>query len=673
MKRKSVVVLILITFWLTYSALTVGAYVLQTRSFYAEEIARRKQVVDFYQDLSLHFLMNQKTDSLIPRLEKARELGEFDFFILREKDQVLGFYNKDNYLEGINYDYKVLNEFQDTDTISIKTIQVQDYKLTLGIYNTEGSFLWYQLKARKNAIILDLIVVTALVFVIVYLILKDIIQLSRALQSRSRGDLELIQTRSKEGEILLQAATGYEKSTQGLRKDNLLLASSLAPAVRSEMRSGQEPPYEIACTVGRIDLNGYTQLVLQKEPKELLNILNQYFQNSRDLIERYSGGLIYQYVGDEIVFIFKEEGKTPSIVRALSAVRSLIEMAEKLVTPGLPNGLRLKSSLVTGSLQFVKLDQGYAFSGLPLIESVRMLGQVSEKTESSLIVYAESLKDIADFCEVSGNKTTVFKGFEKESQIIEIKKFTNFEQALLKIPLSSVGENFRSNSDLLGIMQSLEKFLLAKDDNKFFDLISPLRNMQVGWVDEKVVNSYLSLLKICLKQNEDKLHESKKLASIISLSQNLLQKDQLRPQWVDALQKCENAQDPRVQANALIVQAHFDLDIKGLDKKMGSSHNRIAADAVLVAGRQDFNSDLCERVRAFLQSDQPRFQASGLYLIAALIEYHFDRDLVYLKANSYLKELAKEVPNYTKNTNPMVQSRAKLSLAAIQKVGLYED
>ncbi|MGZ5279298.1 MAG: hypothetical protein ACXWC9_05120, partial [Pseudobdellovibrionaceae bacterium] len=320
-----------------------------------------------------------------------------------------------------------------------------------------------------------------------------------------------------------------------------------------------------------------------------------------------------------------------------------------------------------------QLDQGYAFSGLPLIESVRMLGQVSERNESLLVVYYESLKELGDYCEVSGNKTAVFKGFETESHIVEIKKFTSFEAAVEKLPLAKVAENFRSNRDLLGVMTALEKWVDSKDEAKFFDLISPLRNMQVGQVDEKVVAAYLALLKHCLKLGDDKQPESKRLSSVISLSQNLLQKEQLRPQWVDALQRCENAQDPRVQANALIVQAHFDLDIKGLDKKMNSSNNRIAADAILVAGRQDFNEDLFVRVKAFLQSDQPRFKASGLYLVAALIEYHFDRDLVYLKANSYLSQLAKEVPGYTKDPHPMVQSRAKLSAAAIQKVGLYEN
>jgi hypothetical protein len=656
-----------------YSTMTVGLFLYQTSTAYDQENDHRKELVQFYLEMGESFLIDDKIDTLNSYLQSARKLGELDYYIIQKKDEVLGFYNKDNFLKGINIDYPVDGKFQETESFALKTIQVDQYKLTIGISKVLRAFLLAQLELRKYSIIQDLLLITTFVFLIVYLILKDIVQLSRALQSRSREDLDLIQTRSKEGEILLQAATGYEKSTQGLRKDNLLLASSMAPAVRAEIRSGQEPPYEIQCTVGRVDLNGYTQLFLQKKPQELLAILNQYFQQSRDLIERYNGGMIYQYVGDEIIFIFKEDGKTPSVVRAVAAIRSLIEMAESLVTPGLPNGLRLKSSLVTGKLNFVKLDQGYAFSGLPLIESVRMLGQVSERNESILVVYADALKDISDYCEVFGNKTAVFKGFETESHIVEIKKFTSVETALQKIPLQLVSENFRSNKDLLHIITKAEKLLESKDDAHFFELISPLRNMQVSWVDEKVVNAYLSLLKLCFRCGEEKLAESKRLGSVISLSQNILQKDQLKPQWVDALQKCESAADPRVQANALIVQAHFDLDIKGLDKKMHSNHNRIAADAVLVAGRQDFNEGLYERVQAFLNSDQPRFKASALYLIATLIEYHFDRDLVYLKANSYLGRLAKEVPKYAQDPNPMVQSRAKLSMKAIEKVGLYEN
>lgn len=673
MKKKSVVVLILIAFWFAYTTVTIGMYVYQTKDSYHEEIERRKKLIDFYLDLSAHFLMNQKPQSLLPRLQMARELGEFDFFLLRKNNEAVGFYNKDNFLEGINHDYKVLNEFQERDEFALKTLAIYDYKITIGINKTESSFIWTQLQGRKRAIIQDLVLVTSLVFLIVYLILKDIVQLSKVLQSRSRGSLDRIQSRSREGDILLQAATGYEKTTQGLRKDNLLLASSLAPAVRSELRSGQAPPYEFPCTLARIDLNGYTQLVLQKQPQELLQILNQYFQKSRDLIERYSGGLIYQYVGDEIIFFFKEDSKSPSSVRALSAIRSLFEMAENLISPGLPAGLRLKASLVTGRLQFVQLDQGYSFSGLPLIESVRMLGQVHEKNESILIAYADSVPELAPFCEPSENKTAVFKGFQVESHIVEIKKFTKLSEAFRSVPYEIIGENFRSDRDLIEILAELRKQALAGDEVRFFSLISPLRSMRVGLVESAVVTAYESLLTTCLDEGDDQKTQSRRLASVIALSQNLLQKEQISSNFLAAISRCQKARDLRVQANALIVQAYFDLDIRHLDEKLRSSSNRLAADAVLVLGRKDFNESLYKKIQSFLNSDQLGFQASGLYLIAALVEYHSERDLVYLKANSYLGALVKEIPRFLKSPEALVRSRAQHSWSAIQKVGIYEN
>ncbi|MEZ0391996.1 MAG: hypothetical protein ACAH59_07270, partial [Pseudobdellovibrionaceae bacterium] len=650
-----------------------GMYIYQSRDSYQRETERRKKIANFYLDLSAHFLMNRNSQALLPRLQTARELGEFDFFLLRKNDEVLGFYNKNEDLQGINHDYKVTDDFVESDDFAFKALAVYDYKITIGINKAEGTFLWRQLQARKQAIIQDLVLVTTMVFLIVYLILKDIVQLSKALQTRTRSNLSKIQSRSKEGDILLQATKGFERATEGLRKDNLLLASSLAPAVRAEIRSGQRPPYEFPCTLARIDLNGYTQLVLQKKPDELLHILNLYFQTSRDLIERYHGGLIYQYVGDEIIFLFKENGVLPSSVRALRAIRSLFEMAERLVSPGLPNGLRLKASLVSGSLQFVKLDQGYSFSGLPLIESVRMLGQVTEKNDNILVAYADSLKELSPYCQASDNRTTVFKGFQTESHIVEIKKFTPLVKAFEQFPLPHVAEAYRSDQDLVGILQKLYFLLHEEEDSSFFSLIAPLRSMKVGLASDEVVRAYTDLLSACLKMGENKKPESRRLASVMALSQNLLQKEQLDSEIENAIRKCQTAKDLRVQANSLIVQAFFDFDIEDLPEKMNSPSNRLAADAVLVSGRIDFDENLFKKVRDFLSSPRPRAKASGLYLIAALVEYHSDRDLVYLKANSFLRSLVFEIPNYLNDPDPMVQTRARLSWEAIQKVGLYEN
>lgn len=672
MKKKSVVILILVSFWLMYTVTSVGTFWVKNRNFFEAEVERRKQIVDFYLDLAAHFLMNRNDEALIPRLERARELNEFDFFILRKKNEVLGFYNKDAELEEINHDFKNINQFWDDDEFSLKTIAVYDYKLTIGINKAEGAFLTAQFRSRKYDLIQVILLVTFFVFLIVYFILKDILQISKILQSRDRSTLAKVNSLSKEAEVMIQAASSLEQFSQGLKSDNRLLSTNLAPAIQRELESGRQPPYGFHCTLVRVDLNGYTQLFIQETAHDLLTLLSKYFQQSRDVIERYEG-LIYQYVGDETIFLIKGDDPSVTETKALGAVRALFEVASSLTSEAVPQGLRLKASLVSGELQFVKLDDGHAFSGLPLIASVRMLGQVVNKSENSLIFFAEALDRLAAFCGETARKTAIFKGFQAESHLIEVQNILDVEQVFGTLPLQKVFAGYRSDSSLVFFLGKLKEFLIRGDRPSFFSLFGLLSSLKVRGVGPEVVDRYCQLLQHCLDSTPPEGGESRELSSVVSLSQVLLASAQVDGILKELLDRSEQAPDPRVQANTLSAKAFFGLEIKDLPGKIKSTSNRLAADAILVSGERDFSQELSQRVQSFLRSEDPKFIASGLFLIAEITESHYLRDLVYLKANSYLKTLIGEVPKFLDHENEMVRNRAKSSHSKIQRLGLYEN
>lgn len=672
LKRKSVVALIIISFWFFYTILTVTSFVATARESFHDHTQLRKNVVDFNLETAAHFLMTEKTKALLPRLQRAREIKEFDFFLLRKNGEVLDYYNKDNNLEGINHDYQVINQFQETDTYILKTLNIHDYKLTLGIVKAESSYILYELKRGRFGILLDLTLVTLLVAAIVYLILKDILQLSKILSSSDRGNLQGVQSVSKEGEVLLKASRGFEELNQSLKNNNLLIMSSLGPAIRHELKLGKAPPYPIQCTLARVDLNGYTQLFLQEKPEVLFYILSTYFQRSRELIERYHG-LIYQYVGDEIIFLIKEDQGTGSSARmALAAIRSLFEMGKELITPEVPNGLRLKASLVTGTLQFVKMDQGHSFSGLPLIESVRMLGQVSEKNDNSLIIYAESLAQLDKLCEPNEQRTAVFKGFATESQLLDVRKFTSLHTALSTLPLSLVTKYYRSDKDIQDLLAHMKNLILQAEWDDFFNLISGLRDLHLQNPGPNIAQAYQQILESCFAINMHKLTDSKAFSALISLGQNLLAPQVVSPDLQGLLVKADTSADPRVRANAVITMSALGIEIPDLQEKFYSSNNRLAADAIFVAGQKEFTEVLYSRLNEFIHSDQPKFVASALYLIAALIDYHRERDMVYLKTNPHLKALALQIMNFTSHPDPMIQARAQKSLEIVRHGGYLE-
>ncbi len=664
MKKKSVLFLILGLFWISY---VIFGFVFNSFGMmkdYDSDVLRRKKIILYQLDNSSHYLLAENAKSLIPRLQTARELGQFDFFILKQKDQVIGFYNKENKLELINWDYKITDDFTDTEDFSFKTQAIYDYKLTLGINKNKAQFLLNQFWLLRYLILQDLALVSLIVFLIAYLVLKDILNISKILQSADRKSIKNIRAHSKEAETLLLAATGFDQTNQNLKLDNLLLASTLAPAIKAEIQTGKQTPYAVPCTVARIDLNGYTQMFLHKDTASLLHILNEYFKNSRDIIERY-GGSAYQYIGDEVVCIFKSDLPSHSAKMALAAVRTLFQAAEKITTPAISQGLRLKASLSTGELHFIKLDGGYSFSGLPLIETVRMLGQVSEKTESRLIVFDESITDIISLCQPLATRTTVFKGFDHESHLIEVKEFKAIDEALQTLPIHEIAQYFRGDHDLAGILAALKQHLMMRNLDLFHQLCGPLSDFYMSEPSHEVLIAYKDLLNECLKENLHQVEESRFLSTTISLSHNLLKPEQIDIWLKEAFDLCEEAKDPRISANTLFIKSKFDLSGINLEEKFNSPFHRLAGQALLLSGQTQVTKKISQNLIKLMSSEDPKQITTGLYVMTALYDHHLKKDAVYVKINPHFQSLVKVLPKLCEHADGDVRNLAALYLKTV--------
>ncbi|RYZ66542.1 MAG: adenylate cyclase, partial [Proteobacteria bacterium] len=369
--KKSILVLAVAFFWVAYmGVLTTGYYNNVTKNV-DSVIEKRKRQVDFVLEFSANMIIQENVEILSQRLKQAREFNNIDFYILQHKGKVVSFYNKQNNPDDLNMDFAPANynKFVENDEIAFKTIKIYDYILTTGIMTSKRRIFQATAKDQLGLIIPDVAAVTFLLSLILYMLLKDIVNLSKIVSSKNRNEMTNIRSISREGEAILKAASSYENEQKHLKDQKDFLSGSLTPAILHEINSGTPAPYVFESTMVRIDLNGYTQLYLEKKEEYVTGILNKYFIAARELIERY-GGLIYQYVGDEIVFHFKGPRKMTEAV-ATACVRSLFELAdeiEKTLPPEAGHYFKLKASFASGSVRFVKLDTGFGLSGLPLIE-----------------------------------------------------------------------------------------------------------------------------------------------------------------------------------------------------------------------------------------------------------------------------------------------------------------
>ncbi len=598
--------------------------------------------MQFIQESFIPTVLSENFSLFKERLEAARKIHMLDFYILQKDREVLAWYNNFNNLDGINADYQVFNQVLQNDRLAFRTVKLMDYRFTVGVLQNKKNIMLQTALNMKGQIIQDILIVTLLAGLIVYMFLKDILSLTKILSTRDRSRLASVKSLSKEGLTLLKATQSYESTKQYLEHENRYYSDSLTPAILHEMKSGQKAPYAFQSTMIRVDLNGYTQIFLEKKDEYVTEIMNAYFIQARELIERYNG-LIYQYVGDEIVFHIKE-GPQNSQAMALACLRSVFKVAQD-IEDSLPASaehcFKVKGSFVLGKIRFVNQDSGFALSGLPLIESARLLSQVDDKTSSSATFYSEASDFLQDLCTIAETKETLLKGFSKLSTLCRAKEFTKIEDALNR-DLTSL-TYFRGDEDLIYVYEFLAKKLMAGDDNGFFAAFNILKTFKVKMSTEAHAEGFTRFLNTIRKLNHEQKTNDKVLSSAISLASNLIPPYLVKESLLEELSACLAHTDHRVQANAIIVLGDLAKDVAFLRRFVYSKNNRVSADALLISGKRDLDLELTAKLKEYLDSKNPLFQASGKFVVKSLGEHYRNVDPIFYETNQLLRELLRKV------------------------------
>jgi len=88
--------------------------------------------------------------------------------------------------------------------------------------------------------------------------------------------------------------------------------------------------HRVEVTVFFVDIRGFTTLSENKEPEEIVELLNDHFSRVTDAVIKY-GGHLNKFVGDEAMAIFGAPVKDPD--HAESAVRAALEI-QKAIADG---------------------------------------------------------------------------------------------------------------------------------------------------------------------------------------------------------------------------------------------------------------------------------------------------------------------------------------------------
>lgn len=643
-KKKSIVVLIASSFWLFYVVLTTWQYYQSAGDSADMLIEGRKAAMKYVITTAVNTLVDENVPLFESQMKQSRELFLTDFYILQKDDKVLSYHTNTGSADSINHKYRIYDQLIETDILAYKTVRIFDYALTVGITTNKPQVVLNVVRNDIFLILKDIAMVTTFLSFLLFLYLKDIINLSKVLSSKDRSKLENLKSLSQEGHTLLKASQGFQNEQTNLKGVNEHYSNTITPAILHEINSGNVAPYSFNSTMIRIDLNGYTQIFLEKREEYITQIMNTYFTKARDVIERYDG-LVYQYIGDEIVFHIKES-KQNSQALAISCVRSLIEVAD-LVEKSLPEDaehhFKIKCCFADGKMRFVNLDTGYGLSGLSLIETARLLTQIEDKSKSSVCFYLDTHKNFDFLCKVDNHKPALFKGFQNQMDVACTSTFNDVSHFIENKDFASLSY-FRSNSDLTIICDYFSKNISIESEDDFFTVSSFLKKLNLRVIDTDLVTSFSNLLSSAITRNRENWLSDKALATVIALTSHLIPASNSTPELLSLLNECLNHADHRTCANAILVLGEFSNDSLFLREFMHSSNNRVSADAMLITGKDVFDKELAHKLESYIKSKNPVFQASGIFVARELITHFETNDPVFFESNEDLQRLKDLVP-----------------------------
>lgn len=598
-KRKNILLISIVAIWIAYVGVISAEYYLNISSRVGRVVADRKKDVDFVLEFGANLLMKDQVDSLSERLKQSREFRMVDFYILQKKDKVLTYYNKQNNPDELNLAYSIFNNFVENEDVTYKTIQIYDYRLTVGVNTSIKSLSRVALGEQKYLILHNLSIASLLAVILFLLVYREAVSFSRL-----RGVVK-------------------PEPEQPLRS-----LSVVGPSSSPESQLNSSEPTSFECVLVRSDLSTFTLSTLGQS-SHYKEILNRYYVAAHELVARY-GGILCRGAGSEVLFYLKGAPKTV-VPMAAACVRSLFEIAEEIekTLPGSAGAeFKIHAGLDWGVLQLTKLDKGPSLSGLPFAGTARLLVQAQAGKSSSLAVSESAHDSLSRVCRV----------VVRDGDVFLVEEFFSQESILGNHKVDSC-TYYRSDLNLMMVLKYLETLVEKQDDELFFRVFSDLKHIKTHLICGELEWAFTHFLEFTYRKSHDHPVAPKILSAAVSLTGNFIPHGCGSEKLTEILKLYLEFADQRVQANAVSALGDVPGNVRFLRKFIHSDNNRLSADALVVTGKQVVDKELVRRVQGLLRSSDKVHQASGRYVALKLVEHYKHHDLLYYNTNPHLKKL----------------------------------
>lgn len=514
---------------------------------------------------------------------------------------------------------------------------------------------------------------------------RDIMKIASIVRKKGISGLKDVKTVSREAEALSEGLQGFGESVERLEVRNRKLSGQILPALRNEIDSGKKPPYDFNCSMVRTDINNFTKIFHTYPVDEFLATINEFFAECSHVISRYDG-FIHEFVGDEIIFYFKDEHHSNSFTAALACAREIEAVADRihrLTTEKNGYPFRVKSSVSYGRIRFGALLNGFSLAGAPLIETNRILGAVSERNENTIHFDSSNTVRLHGAVQFGEAFRTYLKGMDGERIIMRYIGHLNLNDLLggLRAVAGATNEatskfaildDYRSDEELEKLLLSVGS---ASDAELSGQILRIMGKIRITKCDPKMTTMLVDVIRSLRDrgQRENRFSDLKALATLSGALPRLVPLENMNASVEPLLLELVDHSDLRVVANTIeALQALRDAGkvSKNLDRHLIDSRNpRVAANALVYLGTSEITADVTGRLREMILSAESPRVAAGIYAWGEISKFYIENDLVHLRTQTEFRALSelfidalKRFPTATSQTREALRKAGETEL-----------
>ncbi|MBL4597567.1 MAG: HAMP domain-containing protein [Rhizobiaceae bacterium] len=243
--------------------------------------------------------------------------------------------------------------------ISVKPFTLEDGKISLGAISFTRPFPWAVLveKSEEDAYLPVTEMISSLVLwlslglgaatigaiLFSFGLSRPILAISNAAVQIAKGNLDVrvenVKSRDEIGDLAKRFNEMIVQLTERLELQKFVSIGTMDAIQKSKDRSVSLGGERREVAILFADIRGYTAFSEDREPEEVVEVLNHYFQEIGELIAKHNGD-IDKFVGDQVMAVFHGENKAKDSVKcAIAIMQSMEDSKASLPDAGLEIGI----------------------------------------------------------------------------------------------------------------------------------------------------------------------------------------------------------------------------------------------------------------------------------------------------------------------------------------------